>query len=131
MKNLYRKALLTIILTAVVLSGCADPNFIPRVNWTASPPDVAQRSAYLDRQLWDLQRRENDQRMAREAEGRTLAREDFNSGLSMGARAPFNYEGRCAYFQEWECQRNQYQCRFEDNARKAGEADYLCSRYDR
>lgn len=128
-KNLCWKDLLTILFAAVILSSCADPNFIPRVNWTAPPPGVVRRSAYLDKQLQDLQRMENDQRCAREAEGRTLAREDFNNGFPMGARVPFNYEGRSAYFQEWECQRNQYQFRLEDEARKAGEADYLRSRY--
>ncbi|OGI25037.1 MAG: hypothetical protein A3J76_02275 [Candidatus Moranbacteria bacterium RBG_13_45_13] len=130
MKSL--REVLLLLVAAVCLSGCAvDYYNMPRVDWTAPPPDVVRRSAYLDRQLQDLQRQECDQRMARETEGRTLAREDFNNGRPMGARAPFTYEGRNAYFQEWQSLDWQYQARLEDNARKQGEADYLCRKYGR
>jgi len=117
-----------IVFAAVFFSGCMDPNLIPRVNWEANSLQAIRHGAYLDRQRQDLERCESDQRMAREAEGRTLAREDFNNGLPQGARAPFHWEGRNSYFQEWSNLDNQNRTLRENNARREGENDYLRSR---
>lgn len=123
MKNLYRKALLTIILTAVALSGCVITNGqyrYQRIGWTDAPSGVLEHSAQLDQENSFLQERRCRYENAERLMGRALAQKEHENGIEQRLVVFGNADFCEAYAQEWDNLRQQDKSQREDLARKRG-----------
>lgn len=142
------QAVLLAIGVAAFFSGCGangggaflfDPinqtrEYTPRqVDWNRAPLSVIKRSAQLDLELQEAQRRYDATRNAGRDDARAAAEYDFEHRLPRGANAPsfFCAEEREAYNQRFDSLLSEYRSKLEQGARKLGELEFYQSRQPR